>query len=311
MPTQDLRFVVGEEENPARVDKYLSSILPDISRNFLQKLIESGSVLVNGKKVKSHRQVKVGDVLDLHVPEPVALDVEPEDIPLETLYEDANLLVINKSPGIVVHPAPGHLRGTIVNALLFHAKDLSSINGVLRPGIVHRLDKDTSGCLLIAKNDQAHRSLAAQFENRTVKKEYLALVNGQMVQRSGVIDMRIGRHLVERKKMSVRPSGGREAKTFYECLEEINGCTLLSLKPTTGRTHQLRVHLAAMGFPILGDLQYGSRRRQRIIPVPIPRQMLHAHALVFCHPSTGKIMECIAPLPADMQEVLSALRGMA
>ncbi len=310
MAAQDLRFEVGEEDHPARVDKYLSSILPDLSRSYLQKLIEAGQVLVNGLKVKAHRSVNAGDVIELHVSEPVALAVVPQDIPLDILYEDSSLLVLNKQPGIVVHPAPGHLDYTLVNALLFHTKDLSSINGVLRPGIVHRLDKDTSGCLIVAKNDQAHRSLAQQFETRAVQKEYLAIIQGRMMQESGLIDLRIGRHPVARKKMAVRPEG-RDAKTRYELVEEMGGCSLLSLKPSTGRTHQLRVHLAAMGFPILGDTQYGHRKlKSRPLNISVPRQMLHAYRISFHHPASNQLIDCEAPIPEDMQDVMTALQAL-
>ena len=308
MADQDLRFEVGDEDYPARVDKYLSSILPDLSRNHLQRLVQAGHVLINGRHVKAHRKVTAGDIIELHLPQPVCLAVEPQDIPLDILYEDAHVLVINKQAGIVVHPAPGHLDSTLVNALLFHTKDLSSINGVLRPGIVHRLDKDTSGCLLVAKNDRSHRSLAMQFEERSIQKEYTALVIGRMTQESGLIDMRIGRHPTARKRMAIRPQG-REAQTHYERVEEMGGCTLLSLKPTTGRTHQLRVHLAAMGFPILGDAQYGLRRHQDRLPrIHVPRLMLHAHAIAFHHPITQEALHFVSPIPDDMQEVLSALR---
>ncbi len=311
MPAEELKFVVGEEENPARVDKYLSAVLPDISRSHLQKLIKDGRLRVNGAPVKAHRKVCEGDVLELQLPEPVALDLQPEDIPVEILYEDKDLLVLNKQPGIVVHPAPGHFQGTLVNALLFRTKDLSTINGVLRPGIVHRLDKDTSGCLVVAKNDAAHRGLAEQFENRKVQKTYVAIVAGRMVQESGVLEMRIGRHPVQRKKMSVRPEGqGREARTYYEKIEELGDCTLLELKPTTGRTHQLRVHLAALGFPILGDMQYGKRKlKYSHKEISVPRQMLHAQTLAFCHPVSGQQISVTAPIPQDMEEVMDALKG--
>lgn len=308
MDIENLRFVVGEEENPARVDKYLSAILPDLSRSQLQRLIKQACVQVNGKLVKAHRQVAQGDVIALQLPQPISLAVEPQDIPIDILYEDADLLVINKPPAMVVHPAPGNLQGTLVNALLYCIKDLSSINGVLRPGIVHRLDKDTSGCLLVAKNDRSHVSLSQQFESRTIQKEYLALVWGRMMQASGIIDMRIGRHPIQRKKMAVRPEG-RDAITHYERLEEMGGCTLLSLRPKTGRTHQLRVHLASMGFPILGDLQYARRRPERKFTVPVPRQMLHAASIAFIHPSSNQVMRFQAPIPQDMQDVIEALRG--
>ncbi len=308
MEASDFRFVVGEEENPARLDKYLSAVLPDLSRSYCQKLIEAGQALVNGRKVKSHRQVHNGDVIVLHVPQTVALNVEAQDIPLEVLYEDSDILILNKRPGIVVHPSPGHLDGTLVNALLFHTRDLSSINGVLRPGIVHRLDKEASGCLVVAKNDRAHKGLADQFEGREIKKEYAAIVAGRMVQQSGIIEMKIGRHPTVRKKMAVRPEG-REARTTYERLEEMGGCTLLKLTPTTGRTHQLRVHLAAMGFPILGDEQYGKRRHSSAMPLQIARQMLHAWTLAFRHPRSREIIRCAAPIPEDMEQVMEALRA--
>ncbi len=309
MPPQDFQFVVGEEDNPARVDKYLGSVMPDLSRNHLQKLIEAGTVLVNGHTVKSHRRVVAGDIIALQVPEPVALDVVAQNIPIEIIFEDENFMVLNKQPGIVVHPAPGHLDGTIVNALMHHTKDLSAINGVMRPGIVHRLDKDTSGCLVVAKNDIAHHDLAAQFESRRIQKEYMAIVHGRMVQASGSIDFRIGRHPVARKKMAVRPTG-REAKTFYETVEQIGGCSLLLLKPTTGRTHQLRVHLTAMGFPILGDQQYGRRRGLREFTIPVPRQMLHAFAITLHHPTSHMQMRFEAPVPQDMEDMLGILRNV-
>ena len=293
---------------PSRLDAWLGSRFPEHSRARWQELIKSGFVTVNAQVRKPSQEVREGDVIDVRIPPPVSVEVAPEDIPLAILYEDADLIVINKPAGLVVHPAPGHDSGTLVNALLHHCTDLKGIGGELRPGIVHRLDLDTSGTLVVAKNEQAMMHLAAQFKGRSVRKEYVALVWGRPRPPSGRIETLVGRNPHDRKKMSARPHAGKPAVTNYETLGAFGEVSYLRVRIETGRTHQIRVHLAHIGHPVVGDRQYGGARRAQL-PAPAERQMLHAERLAFQHPRTGKELEFVSPLPDDMKNLLAALKA--
>jgi 23S rRNA pseudouridine1911/1915/1917 synthase len=301
-----IKVLVDEDGDLERLDKYLALILPEQSRTYIQALIKEGHVLISGAKTKSHHKIRAGDEIEVNLPEPIALDIEPEDIPLEVLHEDGSIIVVNKGAGMVVHPAAGNYSHTLVNALMFRTKDLSDINGVLRPGIVHRLDKDTSGCIVVAKTNEAHRKISAQFEHRETRKEYIAIVRGVIKDNHGFIDVAIARHPVLRKKMAATPEG-RTALTRYEVVERFSNATILRIKPETGRTHQIRVHLSHLGYPILGDEQYARPHRSQFA-FPIPRQMLHAMTLGITHPETGHFIEFTAPLPDDMEFVIGELR---
>lgn len=287
----------------ARLDKYLSEVFPEHSRSFFQNCIENGQVLVDGRPARAKEKPREGSVITFFAEEPRELEAKPEDIPLDIVYEDGDIAVINKPKGMVVHPAPGNETGTLVNALLFHMKDLSGINGVLRPGIVHRLDKDTTGLLVIAKNDAAHISLAEQIREKTARREYTALVFGGFREEEGRVDAPIARHKTDRKRMAVVP-GGREAVTLFQVAARYEKYTLLHLRLTTGRTHQIRVHMAYIGHPVAGDAVYTKQK----FPDPTQGQMLHAHRLTLTHPRTGERLAFEAPLPAYFQEILSRLR---
>ena len=293
---------------PSRLDAWLSSQFPEHSRARWQELIKAGLVTVNAQVRKPSQEVREGDLIDIRIPPPVSVEVSPEAIPLNILYEDADLIVINKPPGLVVHPAPGHDSGTLVNALLHHCTDLKGIGGELRPGIVHRLDLDTSGTLVVAKNEQAMMHLAAQFKGRSVRKEYVALVWGRPRPPSGRIETLVGRNPHDRKKMSASPHSGKPAITNYETLGTFGDVSYLRVHIETGRTHQIRVHLAHIGHPVVGDRQYGGARRAQL-PVPAERQMLHAERLAFQHPRTGLELEFVSPLPDDMKNLLAALKA--
>ncbi len=298
-----LEFEIDPVCEKQRLDVYLTEVQADISRNFVKKLIDDGRVLVNQQRVKANYRVKCGDRVELDIPEPTALEVTAEDIPLNIHFEDGHLIVIDKPAGVVVHPAPGHPGGTLVNALLFHCTDLKGIGGVERPGIVHRLDKDTSGLIVVAKTDLALTSLQNQFQDRTIKKVYLALAQGRLSPGKGVVRLPIARHLKDRKKMAIgKNDDGRQAETAYEVVLRLEGYDLVRLFPKTGRTHQIRVHLASLGHPVLADSLYGGRSRGRQ-PV-IGRQALHAHKLEFLHPENGKVMTFISPLPEDMAQLI-------
>lgn len=302
---QKVTLVVQPEEAGLRVDKLAASKVAGLSRARLQKLIEEGQVRLNGKPCKANTKAAAGAVLEILIPESREAEVLPEDIPLDILYEDEDLLVINKPQGLVVHPAPGNYTGTLVNALLYHCKDLSGIGGQRRPGIVHRLDKDTSGLLVVAKNDAAHQKLAAQLKERTMQRTYLALVHGNIKEDRGRIEAPIGRHPVDRKKMAVVERNAREAVTEYTVLERFRDYTLVSARLHTGRTHQIRVHLAYIKHPVLGDPVYGPKHN----PFGLKAQMLHAHRLSFVHPRTGETMAFETPPPEPFQKVLQLLRG--
>jgi 23S rRNA pseudouridine1911/1915/1917 synthase len=289
-----------------RLDVWLDGKLPDLSRSRIQSLVRQGNITVDGSPARCHRKVAVGMRVSVTVPPPVASGLLAEDIPLDILHEDSHIIVVNKTAGMVVHPAAGHATGTLVNALLHRCKDLEGIGGELRPGIVHRLDKDTSGVMVVAKTAHAMDSLVEQFKAGTVSKRYMTIVAGIPDPPEGRVETLIGRSRHDRKKMSARPAKGREAVTCYELIEAYEGASLLRVRIETGRTHQIRVHMAHLGHPVLGDRQYGSRRPNLLVP---DRQMLHAERLRFLHPESRKSVTFRSPVPGDMQEVLEDLRG--
>ncbi len=305
-----------------RLDQYLVSVFPDLSRSALRKLIDAGAVTVNGSQAKASYKVRHGDQLRVVPPEPTHDLPVPEDIPLDVLYEDEYLAIVNKPPDMVVHPAKGHWSGTLVNALQFRfGGNLSDLNGEYRPGIVHRLDRDTSGVILIAKEEAAHRDLSMQFERRKIFKEYMAITAGTLDRDSDYIEGRITRHPHDRVKMTVtdEEEDGKEACSYYEVIERFQGYSWCLIQPRTGRTHQIRVHLASIGCPVLADKTYGGRDCLRLsdltdLPNPeadeilIARQALHARRLSFRHPHSGKTITAVAPLPADFDKALDALR---
>jgi 23S rRNA pseudouridine1911/1915/1917 synthase len=307
-------FLITLDDVNERLDRFLTRQLPTHSRAYLQQLIEQGHIMVDGRATKSGYRLRAGDHITVILPPPTPSGVLPERICLEVLYEDSHLLVVNKPAGMVVHPTPGNVSGTLVNALLAHCTELSGIGGVERPGIVHRLDKDTSGAIVVAKDDVTHRGLASQFAARQVQKLYLAIVRGDIRQAEGVIDAAVGRHPVYRQKMSTHARAGREAVTEFRVLERFERYTLAELRPRTGRTHQIRVHMAAQGHPLLGDPTYG-RTRKELMRSPLAqqlswfrRQALHAWVVGFTHPATGEWIECRAPLPNDLERLLAVLR---
>ncbi|GAB4414446.1 MAG: RluA family pseudouridine synthase [Anaerolineales bacterium] len=299
------RIVLQAERGGVRVDKYVAEAVPDLSRAAVQRLIGEGRILVNGAVVKASYRLEPGDTISVEIPPPVDVSIAPEPIPLDIVYEDADILVVNKPAGMVVHPAFGHASGTLVNAVLAHCPDLAGVGGELRPGIVHRLDKDTSGLIVVAKGDAALRDLQAQFKGREVQKAYLALVEGHVSPPTGLIDAPIGRDPRARKKMAVVPRGGRQAQTEYRALEFYDAHTLVEAHPLTGRTHQIRIHMAFIGHPIVGDPVYGFRKQR----AKAPRLFLHAARLAFRLPSTGEWREFQAPLPDDLAAVLARLRA--
>jgi len=313
---------VANPDQGRRLDVLVASHLSNCSRSFAANLISNAEIRVDGKPKKPGYRVKAGDKIEGRIPAPEPIGFKPEPIEINRLYEDKHLVVINKPPGLVVHPAPGHYSGTLVNALLYHCPDLKGIGGALRPGIVHRLDKDTSGALVVAKSADAHEYLAGQFKARTVQKTYLALVFGEFGETAGTIRLSIGRHPTDRKRMSTKSRKRREAETKWEICEQFNAITLLKLHLKTGRTHQIRVHCAAMDHPIVGDPVYRPRKLMKNITktystLPLSmadalkavnRQMLHAWRLGFVHPKTGEKMVFEAPLPRDMAALLEKLR---
>ena len=302
----DLRLTADRDGE--RLDQFLSRSVEGLTRSAAQRLIEEGAVTCNGKAVKKNARTAVGDAVDLTLPDPEPVDVLPQDIPLDVVYEDADVIVVNKPVGMVVHPAPGHPDGTLVNALLYHCKNsLSGINGELRPGIVHRIDRDTSGLIIAAKNDKAHLALAEQLQDHSLARVYEAVAVGSFREDSGTVDAPIGRHPVDRKKMAVEPRNGRPAVTHWRVLARYSGCTHVECRLETGRTHQIRVHLASIGHPLLGDTVYGSKK-----PYPgLAGQCLHARRLIFRHPRTGERVELECPLPDWFQGVLDKLERMS
>lgn len=306
---------VSEQEAGLRLDKYLATRLPNLSRSQLQRLIQAGQVRTSNGQATASARVQCDDTITVRIPPPRPARPLAEDIPLHILYEDDDLLVINKGPGMVVHPAPGHYTGTLVNALLHHCRTLSGIGGERRPGIVHRLDKDTSGALLIAKNDHSHHHLSAQLKSRQLRRDYLALVRGHLPDSQGVIDAPIGRHPKHRIKMAVVTTGGRSARTHYERFASWGPISLLKLRLESGRTHQIRVHMEHIKHPIIGDPSYGSAH-WRLSGQPaleralrsFPRQALHAERVCFQHPTSGAWLTFHAPLPDDMGQLVALLQ---
>ena len=313
MSERNEQFIIEKSLPSARLDKFLCEKFPAVTRGTLQRLIEEGHIRVNGQAVKPTHHPHAGEQIDVHWPEAKPAEAQPEKIPLEILCEDKSLLVVNKAAGIVVHPAAGHEEHTLVNALLHHCDgSLSGIGGVARPGIVHRLDKETSGCLVVAKNDETHVALAEQFAGRQVKKIYHALVCGEPGRATGEIHAAIARHPTHRKRMAVRDdSDGRAAHTSYQILERLYATTLMEAQIHTGRTHQIRVHFQFIGHPLVGDDTYGARQNIRVKELTnyaAPRVMLHAKQLTFTHPRTQQPMTFEAPLPADFKAALKSLR---
>ncbi|WP_339261704.1 RluA family pseudouridine synthase [Lysinibacillus sp. FSL K6-3209] len=296
-------YTIEEQQQGERIDKAVSSIQNEWSRTQISNWITEGIVKVNGEAVKAKYKVKAGDVVEIVVPEAEPLDVIAENLDLEIVYEDADVLVVNKPKGMVVHPAPGHMTGTLVNGLMYHCTDLSGINGIMRPGIVHRIDKDTSGLLMVAKNDKAHESLVEQLVNKTVTRKYTALVHGHIAHDKGTIDAPIGRDQKDRQKQAVVDKG-KHAVTHFQVIERFGDYTLVECRLETGRTHQIRVHMQYIGFPLVGDPKYGPRKT-----IDFGGQVLHAGVLGFTHPTTGEYMEFEAPLPVDYVQLLDELRN--
>ena len=313
MATRTEHFTVEQSLPSERLDVFLRTKFPAVSRGAMQRLIEQGHVRVDGKTVKPTHSPRAGEKIEVHWPEARPAEAQPEEIPLDILFEDKSLIVVNKPAGLVVHPAAGHEEHTLVNALLFHCKgSLSGIGGVARPGIVHRLDKETSGCLVVAKNDETHIALSEQFANRVVKKVYHAIVCGEVPREAGEIHAAIARHPTHRKRMAVQDdSDGRAAHTSYRVLEKLNHATLVEAQIHTGRTHQIRVHLQHLGHPVVGDDTYGSTKNKRLKELAnyaAPRVLLHAKELSFIHPRTQKTLKFSAPLPDDFKQALKLLR---
>lgn len=297
-------FEIAEELEDERIDKCLAMLIDSLSRSFIQKMIREEAVTVNGQAVKGSYRVRAEDRVDFLLPKAVEPDIEPEDIPLDILYEDRDVIVVNKPKGMVVHPAAGHYNMTLVNALMFHCgKDLSGINGYLRPGIVHRIDKDTTGAIIACKNDEAHNCIAGQLKEHSIRRRYCAICSGVIKEDEGIIDRPVGRHPTDRKKMAVNEKNGKQAITHFRVLRRFQGYTYIECVLETGRTHQIRVHMAAMGHPLLGDELYGSPKS----PFHLQGQTLHAEILGFRHPRTGEYVETAAPLPEYFRHLLEIL----
>ncbi|MBI3664144.1 MAG: RluA family pseudouridine synthase [Acidobacteria bacterium] len=299
-------FTVSPDDAGQRLDRFLTTQLPDLSRSRIAELIDEGHVRVNGARAKRAHRVAAGEGIEVVVLPRPSLDAVPEAIPLEILYEDDDLLVVNKPAGMTVHGGAGAARGTLVNALLHHFKKLSTVGGPLRPGIVHRLDKDTSGALVVARNDAAHRRLAEQFQKRTVEKTYLALVHGRLKRDAGTIDLPVARDLARRTRMTTRRGEGREARTDWKVLARLESFTLVLVRIHTGRTHQIRVHFSALGHPVVGDTLYGAPRQPRgprggVALPPLGRNFLHAARISFEHPRTGRRVTVTAPMPPELE----------
>jgi 23S rRNA pseudouridine1911/1915/1917 synthase len=310
-------ILVEPPDSGKRLDRYIASCISECSRSIATNLIRNGEIRVQGMVRKPGYRVKAGDEICGCIPPPTPVLFKPEPIPIEILHEDDDIIVINKQPGLVVHPAPGHYSGTLVNALLHHCPRLNGIGGALRPGIVHRLDKDTSGVLVVAKNDRAHIHLSRQFKSRRVKKKYLTLVYGRMESDSGSVSLPIGRHPVDRKKMSTNSRKSRIAETTWQRIERFERATLIEVNLKTGRTHQIRVHCAAIKHPVMGDKVYGYRKIGRNVTYSknlfesVPRQMLHAWRILLTHPVTEEKVSFEAPIPSDMQAVMTTLRQIS
>lgn len=300
-----LTFTIKQEESSVRIDRYLAEQCPEFSRSYLQKLLKEQKVTADGRPVKANYKIQPGAEIQVEIPDMEVPDIRPEDIPLDILYEDEHLLVVNKPKGMVVHPAAGHTEGTLVNAVMAHCGDnLSGINGVLRPGIVHRIDKDTTGALVICKEDAVHRDLAEQLKEHSIKRRYRAIVQGNLKEDEGTIEGPIGRHPTDRKKMAINYKNGKDAVTHYKVLERFGQYTYIECRLETGRTHQIRVHMTSIGHPLLGDTVYGSSKN----PFHLQGQTLHAMILGFRHPVTGEYIEFEAPLPDYFLKLLEKLR---
>lgn len=301
---EKIKFVVDESQSGERIDKCVCAYVDTLSRSYIQKLIKEELISVNNKKVKANYRVGQDDFVILSIPALTELDIEPEYIPLTVLFEDEDVIVINKSKDMVVHPAPGHMSGTLVNALLYQCKgNLSGINGIMRPGIVHRIDKDTTGALIVCKNDFAHNFIANQLKEHSITRKYRAIVCGIIKAESGIIVAPIGRHPVDRKKMAINEINGKQAITHYKVLKRFSKFTYIECELETGRTHQIRVHMASIGYPLLGDTVYG----RQTYPYKTDGQVLHAMILGFIHPRTGEYIECKADLPAYFEKLLHIL----
>ena len=301
----EFTYEISAEKAGERIDKFLSGELSELSRSYIQKLLKEGMVTLNGRPLKANYRLREKDEIEIRIPPAMEPDILPENIPLDILYEDRDVLVVNKPKGMVVHPGAGHYSGTLVNALLYHCgNSLSGINGVLRPGIVHRIDRDTTGSLLVCKNDIAHRSIAEQLKVHSITRRYRAIVYGNLKEEEGTINAPIGRHPVERKKMAINYKNGKEAITHYKVLERFGNATYIECRLETGRTHQIRVHMTSIGHPLLGDEVYGSGKN----PYHLQGQALHAMVLGFVHPRTGEYLEFTAPLPEYFTNLLEKLR---
>lgn len=297
-------FLVSEEQEDVRIDRYLAETCEELSRSYIQKLLKNGDVSIDGKAVKASYKVAPGDTIELEIPDAVEPEIEAEDMALDILYEDEDVILINKPKGMVVHPAAGHYSGTLVNGLMAHCRNqLSGINGVMRPGIVHRIDMDTTGVLIICKNDFSHNSIAAQLKEHSITRKYRAIVHGVVKKDHGTVDAPIGRHPVDRKKMSINEKNGKRAVTHYHVLKRFSKYTYIECQLETGRTHQIRVHMASIHHPLLGDSVYGPEK----CPFSLQGQTLHAGVLGFIHPRTGEYMEFTAPLPDYFEQLLEKL----
>lgn len=297
-------FTADIEHEDQRIDRYLTEMLPEQSRSFFQKLIRDGFVMVNHIIVKVNYRLKTGDVIEIDIPDAVPTEIVPENIPLDILYEDDDLLIVNKPKGMVVHPAVGHSTGTLVNAIMYHCQgNLSGINGEIRPGIVHRIDKDTTGSLIICKNDEAHRNIAEQIKEHSVTRRYVGVVAGTFSEESGTVEGAIGRHPNDRKRMTINEKNGKPAVTHYRVLQTLKGASFKEFELETGRTHQIRVHMASISHPLLGDTVYGNSKN----PYKLQGQALHARTIGFIHPTTGEYIEVSAPIPEYMTELVRKL----
>lgn len=297
-------FTADIEHEDQRIDRYLTEMLPEQSRSFFQKLIRDDFVMVNHIIVKVNYRLKTGDVIEIDIPDAVPTEIVPENIPLDILYEDDDLLIVNKPKGMVVHPAVGHSTGTLVNAIMYHCQgNLSGINGEIRPGIVHRIDKDTTGSLIICKNDEAHRNIAEQIKEHSVTRRYVGVVAGTFSEESGTVEGAIGRHPNDRKRMTINEKNGKPAVTHYRVLQTLKGASFMEFELETGRTHQIRVHMASIFHPLLGDTVYGNSKN----PYKLQGQALHARTIGFIHPTTGEYIEVSAPIPEYMTELVRKL----
>lgn len=299
-------FEITPEMEGERIDKCISNYVETLSRSYIQKIIKEGKAYINDAPVKSNYKVRVDDKVQFTIPDCEEPDIPPQDIPLDIIFEDKDVLIVNKPKNMVVHPAPGHYEGTLVNAIMYHChNDLSGINGVLRPGIVHRIDKDTTGSLIICKNDEAHRKIAEQLKEHSITRKYRAIVYGRISNDEGVVDAPIGRHPTDRKKMAINERNGKPAITHYKVLERFEKYTYIECQLETGRTHQIRVHMTSIGHPLLGDEVYGNAK----CPFKLEGQTLHAMTIGFIHPSTNQYVEYEAPLPEYFERLLQILRS--